>query len=203
MESVKNIRNDELVKAYEALHTDDGKERQAAVTRQMVHAVFLLPVTAGERQAPRGFAAQGTEKRAGSDVSSLVYRRRARGKSHRRAEGDVLLPIDISDAYAYLVDKPELRGLIVNPFSKPNLVCVRPIVGGKSGQTVEPYQNRRAEQRNSRSRPAFPEHGPAGKAPGAQRIPGRRNLRPERRAWDAQEDIEKAPDVYGAESPGR
>ena len=45
MESVKNIRNDELVKAYEALHTDNSKERQAAVTRQMVHAVFLLPVT--------------------------------------------------------------------------------------------------------------------------------------------------------------
>lgn len=26
------------------------------------------------------------------------------------------------------MDKPELRGLIVNPFSKPNLVCVRPMV---------------------------------------------------------------------------
>ena len=127
MESVKNIRNDELVKAYEALHTDNSKERQAAVTRQMVHAVFLLPVTPVKGKLPEDFPPKVLKNEQGQMFLPLFTDAGRVGKAIAGL-GDVLLPIDISDAYAYFVDKPELRGLIVNPFSKPNLVCVRPMV---------------------------------------------------------------------------
>lgn len=62
MESVKNIRNDALVKAYQTMHENNTKENQQAVTRQMVRATFLLPVTPVKKKLPEDFPAQTAEK---------------------------------------------------------------------------------------------------------------------------------------------
>ena len=55
MENVKQIRNDELVQAYQTMHQNNTTETQQAVTRQMVRAVFLLPVTPVQKKLPEDF----------------------------------------------------------------------------------------------------------------------------------------------------
>ena len=94
MESVKNIRNDELVKAYEALHTDNSKERQAAVTRQMVHAVFLLPVTPVKGKLPEDFPPKVLKNEQGQMFLPLFTDAGRVGKAIAGL-GDVLLPTPI------------------------------------------------------------------------------------------------------------
>ena len=92
MESVKNIRNDELVKDYEALHTDNSKERQAAVTRQMVHAVFLLPVTPVKGKLPEDFPPKVLKNEQGQMFLPLFTDAGRVGKAIAGL-GDVLLPM--------------------------------------------------------------------------------------------------------------
>ena len=76
MESVKNIRNDALVKAYQTMHENNTKENQQAVTRQMVRATFLLPVTPVKKKPvsythlPRSFVQERIFKRPTSPVRS-------------------------------------------------------------------------------------------------------------------------------------
>ena len=56
------IRNDALVTAYQAMHANNTKETQDAVSRQMVRATFLLPVIPVKGKLPEDFPPQSTEK---------------------------------------------------------------------------------------------------------------------------------------------
>lgn len=126
MENVKSIRNDDLVKAYEAMHTEPTKERQAAVTRQMVRATFLLPVIPVKGKLPEDFPPKIVKNEKGQTYLPL-FTDTEQLTAADPALREALLPIDISDAYAYLVEHKELQGLIINPFAKPNLICPRPM----------------------------------------------------------------------------
>ncbi len=126
MESIKKIRNDELVHAYEAMHENNTKETQNAVTRQMVRATFLLPVVPVKGKLPEDFPPRVLKNDKGQLYLPLFT-----DAEHAQANpglSGAMIPVDISDAYSYLVDNKELQGLIVNAFSKPNLICARPMV---------------------------------------------------------------------------
>lgn len=128
MESVKNIRNDALVKAYQTMHENNTKENQQAVTQQMVRATFLLPVTALKNKLPEDFPPKLLKNDKGELFLPLFSDMEQTKAAPALAEA--LIPIDISDAFGYLVDNKQLRGAILNPFSKPNLICTRPMVEG-------------------------------------------------------------------------
>ncbi len=127
MEHVKNIRNDALVEAYRAMHANNVKETQEAVTRQMVQATFLIPVLPVKNKLPEDFPPKAIKNEGGQIFLPLFT---DIDQAHAAMPGlsEHLLAIDISDVYGYLVDNKELQGAIINPFSKPNLVCVRSIV---------------------------------------------------------------------------
>ena len=126
MESIKNIRNDDLVQSYEALHENNTKEAQNAVTRQMVRATFLLPVAPVKGKLPEDLPPRVLKNDKGQLYLPL-FTDAERAKA-APGLGSALIPVDISDAYAYLVDNKQLQGLIVNAFSRPNLICARPMV---------------------------------------------------------------------------
>lgn len=128
MESVKNIRNDALVKAYQTMHENNTKENQQAVTRQMVRATFLLPVTPVKKKLPEDFPPKLLKNEKGELFLPLFSDAKQAESAPALAES--LIPIDISDAFGYLTDNKQLRGVILNPFAKPNLICTRPMVEG-------------------------------------------------------------------------
>ncbi len=127
MEHVKTIRNDALVNAYQAMHENNTKETQSAVTRQMVQATFLVPVLPVKNKLPEDFPPKAIKNEKGQLFLPLFT---DIDQAHTAMPGlsEHLLPIDISDAYGYLVDNAELQGAIINPFAKPNLVCIRSVV---------------------------------------------------------------------------
>ena len=126
MENVKQIRNDELVQAYQTMHQNNTKETQQAVTRQMVRAVFLLPVTPVQKTLPEDFPPKLIKNEKGELFLPLFSDLDQAKLAPPLAQS--LIPIDISDAFGYLTDNKEIRGVILNPFSKPNLICARPMV---------------------------------------------------------------------------
>ena len=127
MEPIEKIRNDKLVAAYEAMHKNTTKETQAAVTCEMIKATFLMPAVPVAGKLPEDFIPKVLKDNEGKTFLPVFT-----DMDHARAgiEGlaDCLVPVDISDAYSYLVEKAELDGVIVNAFAKPNLICVRPMV---------------------------------------------------------------------------
>ena len=121
------IRNDALVTAYQAMHANNTKETQDAVSRQMVRATFLLPVIPVKGKLPEDFPPKVLKNEKGQAFLPL-FTDPAQARAGMKGLADTLLPIDISDAYGYLVDHKELQGLLVNAFAKPNLICPRPMV---------------------------------------------------------------------------
>lgn len=124
---IKKIRNDALVQAYQTMHANNTKEHQDAVTRQMVHATFLLPVIPVKGKLPEDFPPKVLKDPNGKTFLP-VFTDMDQARAGIKGIADALIPIDISDAYAYLVDNKELQGVIVNAFAKPNLICPRPMV---------------------------------------------------------------------------
>ena len=123
---IKNIRNDALVKAYQVMHDNPTQERQDAVTRQMIRARFLLPVIPVKGKLPEDFPARTLQNEKGEQYLPL-FTDMDELRSQQQVIGQSMLIVDISDAYAYLVEHEELKGVIVNPFAKPNLICGRPM----------------------------------------------------------------------------
>lgn len=121
------IRNDALVTAYQAMHANNTKETQDAVSRQMVRATFLLPVIPVKGKLPEDFPPKVLKNEKGQTFLPL-FTDLAQARAGVKGLADALIPIDISDAYGYLVDNKELQGLLVNAFAKPNLICPRPMV---------------------------------------------------------------------------
>lgn len=124
---IKTIRNDILVQAYQAMHANNTKENQDAVTRQMVRTTFLLPVQPVKGKLPEDFPPKVLKNEKGQTFLPL-FTDIDQARSGMKGIADTLIPIDISDAYGYLVDNKGLQGAIVNAFSKPNLICPRPMV---------------------------------------------------------------------------
>lgn len=127
METTQNIRNDALVQAYQALHAENTRPNQEAVTRNMVKATFLLPVLPVENAAPEDFPPKVLKNEQGQ-IFLPLFTDEEQTKAAMPGLCDCLLPIDISDAYSHLVEKQELQGIIINAFSKPNLICPRAMV---------------------------------------------------------------------------
>lgn len=121
---IKKIRNDALVKAYQTMHANQNKATQDAVTRLMIRATFLLPVVPVKGKLPEDFPPRLLKNEKGAEFLPLFTDVGQLGP-HTKTLGQALLPVDISDAYAYLVENKALQGAIVNPFSKPNLICSR------------------------------------------------------------------------------
>jgi hypothetical protein len=124
MEQSKNIRNDALVEAYRALHKNNNQQTQQAVTEQMIKTTFLLPVEPVKGKMPEDLPPRVLKNEKGqfylplfTDILKI-----------QTSLQDALLPVDISDAYGYLVENKALQGVIVNAFSQPNLICPRPMV---------------------------------------------------------------------------
>jgi hypothetical protein len=124
MDNIKDIRNDELVKAYRAMHIKNNQQTQQAVTAQMVKATFLLPVVPVKGKLPEDFPPKVLKNEQGQFYLPLF----TDVLQVQTELQEALIPVDISDAYAYLVDNKGLQGAIVNAFSKPNLICPRPMV---------------------------------------------------------------------------
>lgn len=122
--NIKKIRNDALVKAYQTMHANQNKATQDAVTRLMIRATFLLPVVPVKGKLPEDFPPRILKNDKGEEFLPLFTDVDQLGP-HMQTLGQALLPADVSDAYAYLVENKTLKGMIVNPFSKPNLICVR------------------------------------------------------------------------------
>ena len=124
MEHVKTIRNDALVNAYQAMH--ENNKETTAVTCQYVDNPFgaALPV---KNKLPEDFPPKAIKNEKGQLFLPLFT---DIDQAHTAMPGlsEHLLPIHISDAYGYLVDNAELQGAIINPFAKPNLVCIRSVV---------------------------------------------------------------------------
>ena len=124
---INKIRNDALVQAYQTMHADNTKAHQDAVTRQMVRATFLLPVIPVKGKLPEDFPPKVLKDNKGQTFLPL-FTDIDQARAGLKGLADALIPIDISDAYGYLVDTKELQGVIVNAFAKPNLICPRPMV---------------------------------------------------------------------------
>lgn len=124
---ISEIKNDALVQAYQTMHENNNKQTQDAVTAQMVRATFLLPVVPVKGKLPEDFPPKILKNEQGQSFLPL-FTDAAQAASPIPGLSDALIPVDISDAYAYLVEHKELQGAIVNAFSKPNLICARPMV---------------------------------------------------------------------------
>lgn len=127
MDQINTVRNDALVSAYQNLHKENTPEKQNAVTRQMVRATFLLPVMPVKGKEEDEFPPKVLKNNKGGFFLPL-FTDMEQAKKAMPGLSEHMICVDISDAYAYLVDAPNLQGAIINPFSVPNLTCARPMV---------------------------------------------------------------------------
>lgn len=127
MKNVNMIRNDALVRAYQTMHTDHSRANQDAVTRQIVRATFLMPVLPVKGKLPEDFPPKVLKNDKGQ-VYLPLFSDLEQARAGMPGLAEHLLAVDISDAYSYIVDNKELQGVIINAFSKPNLICPRGMV---------------------------------------------------------------------------